>query len=801
MSFGRRAFLQFAAGAVGGTLLSPLPWYLTDDAAIWTQNWRWRASPERGEITKVPSVCVLCEGGCGIKARLVGRKRAIYVEGNPGHPVNEGGVCPLGAAGLQFLYASYRVAKPMKQTKARGDASGFQPISWNDALAELSGKLSKIRSSGKPQGVGCITDSRESSMDDLWRQFFAAYGSPNFFKMPSQSDSLRVAASLAAGHEAPFAFAVEKASYILSFGANLVEGWGAPGRMQAAFKRWRQGTGGNGTATIVQIESRCSLTASKADLWIAVAPGTESALALGIAHVMVKEKLYDADFVGSNVFGFDDWTDSAGKTHKGFKNLVLSAEYSPEEVSKITGVDAAKIYELAKAFASQKDAVALWGMGQGGISDRVYHDLAFFALNVIKGNLASSLVTMVPDPPFAALPEPKLDDVAAAGLKQPRLDLTQAKKPPVSGNAVHAFLDCVARGSGYPLEVLMVHEANPAYALLEAGLFKAALSKVGYLVSFSSYMDETALQADLILPNHAAFERLDDVVNLPGAPYSYYAVSAPILKPRKETMHTGDAVIALAKGAGAGVAASIPWKTYEDFLKERVKGLAASKKGTLAKKEGTEIWKVQPGDALEVNFNEGDLWKQLAAGTCWYDAPVDILFQLATPSGRIELGLQALQAAGVAAADDKFYLPHYEPLPLAGDEKTLPLLLVSYRSLSLSSDYQANPPFMTKTLWDFVLKGNDQFVEVNPKTAASLGLAEGDKALIETLQGKAAVLVHLTPATRPGVVNMVQGLGHTAYDEYIKDKGTNANNLVEVQMDPVTGLGTIWATRAQLRRA
>ena len=604
-----------------------------------------------------------------------------------------------------------------------------------------------------------------------------------------------MAAALSTGKDAPFAFALEKSSFILSFGANLIEGWGAPGRMQAAFKRWRQG---NPSATIVQVESRCSLTASKADQWVAVVPGTEAALALGIAQIMVKENLYDADFIGANVFGFDDWTDSAGKPRKGFKSLVTSAEYSPEEVSKVTGVDAGKIRELARAFAKQKDAVAVWGPAQGDIGNRVYHDLAFFALNVIKGNPGSSLVTIVPDLPLGALPEPKQDDTAAKGLKQPRLDLAQAKKPLVCGNGIHAFLDSVTQGLGYPVEVLLVHEANPAYSLPEAGLFQAALSKIGYMVSFSSYMDETALQADLILPNHAAFERLDDVTNLPGAPYLYYAVSAPILKPRKETMHTGDAIIALAKGAGESIAASIPWKTYEDFLKERVKGLAASQKGTLASKEGAEIWKVQPGDALEVNYKEGDLWKQLTAGVCWYDAPVDITFQLQTTSGRIELAAQALQAGG---ADDKLCLPHFELLPLSGDEKEFPLLLVSYKSFFIAGDYLANPPFMTKTVWGFILKGHDQFVEVNPKTARSLGLEEGDKAVIKTPQGQAGVLVHMSPATRPGVVNIVQGLGHKAYDEYIQDKGTNANNLVEVQMDPVTGLGTVWATRAQLRRA
>ncbi|NTW36352.1 MAG: molybdopterin oxidoreductase, partial [Syntrophobacteraceae bacterium] len=123
MSFSRRAFL-FTAGAIGGTLVTPLPWKLADDSAIWSQNWRWRPSPQRGEITKAPSICTLCDGGCGIQARLVDNKRAILIEGTSSHPVNRGGICALGAAGLQFVYASYRISQPLKQTKKRGETGG-----------------------------------------------------------------------------------------------------------------------------------------------------------------------------------------------------------------------------------------------------------------------------------------------------------------------------------------------------------------------------------------------------------------------------------------------------------------------------------------------------------------------------------------------------------------------------------------------------------------------------------------------------------------------------------------------------
>lgn len=796
MTFGRRAFLQFSAGVVGGTLLSPLPWKLADDSAIWSQNWSWRPSPERGHITKKATICLFCEGGCGIQARLVEEHRSILIEGNPDHPLNQGGVCPLGASGLQFLYAPYRVKTPMKQTKSRGDASGFQPISWSEAISQLGGRLSKLRSDGKSHGLACITAKRNSSMDDLLLQFLTAYGSPNLFKMPSHADSLSLAALIATGRKAPIAFALEKAPFILSFGADLIEGWGAPCRMHAAFRNWHQESSDKSSAKLVQIESRCSLTAAKADRWVAVAPGAEAAVALAIAHVMVKENLYDSGFVSGNTFGFEDWTDSQGKTRKGFKSLVLST-YAPEQVAEKAGVDAGAIKAIAREFAAHKGAVAVWGQGQGDLPDNIYHDLSFLALNALKGNLAGNgMVSLVPSVPLGSLPSiEKTPD-------KKRLDLAGEKTPPLSGNGLHSFLDALGSKPAYPIDVLMVHEANPAYALSESTLFQNALKNVGMLVSFSSYMDETALQADLILPNHTALERYDDVIGLPGTPYAYYAVASPILPAQLETKATGDVILELGKAVSGDIGAALPWKSYDAYLKERVNGLASSGKGAVSEKEAVQFEALKAGRSPSKNFSDGaDLWKKLSAGGCWYDAPIDPSKDLKSASGKFEFAAQMLQEKGLSATDDLVYLPHFAPLAPSGDDKEYPLLLLSYEMMDLTPGYLANPPFMTKTLWDFVLKGNDLFVQINPKTAASLGVGEGDKVAIKTAQGEASVRVHLYPGARAGVIYIPRGLGHTAYDEYIRDKGINANKLVEVQLDPVTGLGTVWTTRAQLKRA
>ena len=100
-----------------------------------------------------------------------------------------------------------------------------------------------------------------------------------------------------------------------------------------------------------------------------------------------------------------------------------------------------------------------------------------------------------------------------------------------------------------------------------------------YLVSFSSFMDETAQQADLILPNQMGLERLDDAVGLPGVPYAYYAVASPILKPAVGTKHTGDVLLALGRSLGGDVSAGLPWSDYQTYLQKRVRGAGGIAKG------------------------------------------------------------------------------------------------------------------------------------------------------------------------------------------------------------------------------
>jgi hypothetical protein len=95
MEINRRHFIALLVGGAAGIQATPLPWKLTDDIAIWTQNWPWVPVPPMGEFTHAKTVCTLCPGGCGIEVRKVDH-RAVKIEGRTDYPVNPGGICPLG---------------------------------------------------------------------------------------------------------------------------------------------------------------------------------------------------------------------------------------------------------------------------------------------------------------------------------------------------------------------------------------------------------------------------------------------------------------------------------------------------------------------------------------------------------------------------------------------------------------------------------------------------------------------------------------------------------------------------------
>jgi anaerobic selenocysteine-containing dehydrogenase len=819
MEINRRHFIALLVGGAAGIQATPLPWKLTDDIAIWTQNWPWVPVPPTGEFSHVKSVCTLCPGGCGIEVRKVD-DRAVKIEGRTDYPVNPGGICPLGMGGLQLLYnESIRFTGPMKRVGPRGSGK-FVEITWDEALGTLASRISYLRMQGKPETIAAVDGNPAlSTITAMIERLLKAIGSPNYVRIPSAEDTYRITNLLMQGTEGPMAYDLENSDYILSFGSGLLEGWGAPGRMINAWGLWHENRAQRKTR-IVQIESRASNTASKSDQWVALKPGTDAALALGLAHVIIKDRLYDADFVDAYSFGFKDWTSSDGKNHMGYKTMVLN-KYSPGQVAEITGLNQKEIISLAKDFAGASAPIAICGKGKGYLNGSLYEFMAVQGLNALVGNINRTGGILVYDSlPLNPLHRIEKDAIAAEGLGKSRLDQAGTMKYPFSQSLINNLTNAIANSPKSPVNTLLVFSANPSFTLPDGGAFRKALKKVPFIVSFSPYRDETSYMADLILPDHTYLEKTDDIVWPTGLQYPLYGISKPVVEPVYATKNSGDVIIQLAKQIGGSVGSSFPYKTYDDVLKARVKGLFDAQAGLVRYDGSVPVWKrLREEGSMTPDFNSfNDMWKKIKSGGLWY-SPVhtyknwERLFK--TPTGKfeffstqIELALYdyaqknsektALNNMGIAEEGDGAFMPHYEAIKSEADREAYPLLMVPYEMINLSSGWLPNPPFLYKTLFDHQLRKDESFAEINPKTASGYGLKEGDRVIVKSPVGKVQVRVSLFEGAMPGIVFLPLGFGHTAYDEFLRGKGVNPNDITHAGKDPLSGHPVWWNTPVQL---
>ncbi len=211
-------------------------------------------------------------------------------------------------------------------------------------------------------------------------------------------------------------------------------------------------------------------------------------------------------------------------------------------------------------------------------------------------------------------------------------------------------------------------------------------------------------------------------------------------------------MLLVAKSFGGKIAKAFPWDSYEVCLKETL------------------------GNKWDKLINDGFLSDSNFRPAVWKGA-------FNTPSGKFEFVNKG----------------RAESIKIEGDEQSYPLILMPYDSLRLASGFIGAPPFAIKTVEDTVLKGKDIVVGINPKTTR--GFVEGGYAILSTPKGQAKVRVHYFDGIMPGIVAIPRGLGHTAYDEYLADKGINFNELIGPVEDPISGLNAAWGIRAKLTRA
>lgn len=822
MKITRRNFIASVIGGVVGIQVTPLPWKITDDAAIWTQNWPWVPIPATGAVTEENTVCNLCPGGCGIQVRKVA-ERAVKIEGRTDYPVNPGGICPVGMGGLQLLYDDdMRFPGPMKRAGARGQGQ-FVNITWGEAYDILAGRIAKLRKAGTPEALAAVDGNVAGTTTSLLvERFMRSVGSPNYVKPNAITDTYHMGNLLMMGRSAPMAYDLENSDFILSFGCGLLEGWGAPGRVMNAWGMWHDANPKKRKTRVVQVESRASNTASKADFWVAPRPGTDGALALGIAHLLIKKGRVDERFVNGFTYGFDDLTTSEGQNQAGFKTIV-SKKYSPAQVERITGVDAGTIVALADAFSKAKAPVAVYGKGKNNLNGSLYEFMAVQSLNAVKGRINRPGGVLVPDPlPLAPLPDFDPDEVAAKGLEMPRIDGAGTKAYPFTDSLINHFADAVNQNTKSPVDTLLVFSANPFFTVPDGSGFMNALEKIPFIVSFSPYRDETANMADLILPDHTYLEKIEDIVWPVGLQYPLYGLTRPVVEPVNDTRNVGDVIISLSKAVGDATGSAFPWENFEEALQARAKGLFDAGGGLVRYDPSKPPWKFKPfGNDQKPSYKSFDnMWDEMKSGGMWFQpvklASMNGLFR--TPSGKFEFVSQKLQQTinetaaqtsqkaaldqmGIRVAGAEAFMGHYAAPKLGVDRSKYPLFMVPYEMINLSSGWIASPPFLYKTIFATQLLKEESFAAVNPETAAKYKLQQGDRAIVKSPVGELQVRIDLFEGAMPDMVYMPLGFGHTAYDEYQKGKGVNPNNIVKALNDPVSGYPLWWNTPVTLIKA
>jgi len=794
MEINRRDFIKFVVGGVAGIHVTPLPWKLTDDIAIWTQNWPWVPVPERGEFKEAKAICTLCAGGCGIRLRLV-EKRGVKIEARDEFPVNHGGICPIGMGGLQLMYdKDLRFTSPMKRGGPRGEGI-FVDISWDEAFSILIERLKELREKKDPRLLAVIDGLPYEGTESLMvRRFLQAYGSNSYFRLPDQDLVDRTVNWIMHGIKGPMGFDLENSDYILSFGAGLLEGWGIPGRVLSLWGDWRS-KGEGPKVKVVQIESRASNTASKADRWIAINPGTEAALALGIVRELLQRGRYNVDFVNEHTFGFGDWVDQEGRSHKGFKSLVMEA-YTPEKVASITGVDPKEIKLIASELESAKTPIALWGRGKAELPNGVYETMAIHSINLVLGRVQRpGGVIISKEVPLGDLGPVFTDEKAKDSLRQDALVPAGITGIAHVGDLLKAILD-----SKEPVvDTLFLFQANPWVTMPSSILLEKALKKVPFIVSFSPFRDDTSCFADLILPDHGYLEKFQEIVNPKGLGYAAYCISAPVLPAAYQTKPLGDTLIQLAGKLGDGIKESFPFKSYEEALRQRASVLFSGKRGSI-KIQKEPPWKWVETKDSGIQGDDKKDWEALLKSNLWYlpNTKESAYIVFPTDSKKVEfvsLTLKRFKDA-IGAKSDEDLMPHYKAL----ETEKAGFLFLPYEMVNWSSGWAPSPPYLTKTVFDHILLKQDLFLELNPRTAKDLGVKEGDLVEVRSKLGALKFKVHLSEVAMPGVIYAPLGFGRIGYDEFLKYKGVNVATILTCQKDPIAGTPLWWGTKVTINR-
>ncbi len=782
LKFSRRQFLGYSAAAVA---LAAAGWNAANRTAGPSDDALLLAANDTGERV-VPTVCSLCPASCGLNVRVSGG-HAVKVEGNSLHPINQGVCCPKGQASLEMLYSPERVRQPLMRSSRSGE---WKNATWDEALGLVAGKLDALRAADQAHTLAFVYGDTRGQERAVIQRLMAAYGSPNAIDASDPDvQAARLAMLMMQGVNAPPVYQFDGTRYVISFGGSLLE---SSRHLMAALSGagfMRRGTPNRGK--LVVVDPRLSVSAAKADEWVPIRPGTLGALALGIAHIIVKSQLYDANFVRDYAFGFEDFADDEGVQHRGFKNLVLD-EYTPARVEAITGVASGTISRLAGEFAASRPAIALLPTGRAALAsgNALGAAMAIHALNALVASIdAAGGVIVQRYPQLTALPP----FTPGPGANRERIDGAGTSAYPLALSNYWTLAERILGQNPYALNALILCGANPVFDMPGGAQFASALAKVPFVASLSTVLDESAAQADVVLPISTLFESWGDAY-VEGTGFAGLALAQPAVGPLYDTRSMGDVLIALAQKLGGSVAAAFPFADYQALVRQRVAGSEIQWQDLVDKGAWSQMvyFNAAPGSRV---------WNTEIVGRDRVNAPRDGRFDFYSREM-----LYALKGAGITP-DDRDVLPHFDVPRQDGQAAEFPFQLITTETMTQPRGFGATLPTLEEVYGLQVGVRWDSWVEMSSQAAAANGLADGDPVWVESPRGKVKTRLKVVQGLWSNAVAMPLGQGHWSGVDWDRHSGpgtwtgVNVMPLCATETEVWSGLASMAPARVRVYKA
>ena len=318
----RRDFLLYGGAAVAGVTLGELGRRALARADERAATWHGGA-PERWAT----SVCRACPAACGLRVRLI-NDAPVKLEGNPLCPISRGRLCAKGQASLESYFDPDRLTGPAHRANRNSE---WKRIEWDAAITLLAARLQPA----SPGRILAVAAEERGPLADAWTHFWKTAGARLLWTPAAAAPRLREAFGALTGVDADPLFDLEHATYVLSFGAPIAEDWLSPVWTLRSYGRLRRGSP-HERGRLVQIDARRSMTARKADEWLAVPADRQAALAYGLAAVLLREGRTARDAFGAASGNIPD-----------FERAVV-ARYMADEVAAMTGVPVVTVLRLAR---------------------------------------------------------------------------------------------------------------------------------------------------------------------------------------------------------------------------------------------------------------------------------------------------------------------------------------------------------------------------------------------------------------------------------------------------------------------